>query len=206
MSAISQLLQTFTGAEISRFHDAAVAAGHEGRVPADLPLLWSLIASNHTNNRTLWAEEDLARRRDVSDGDIAHNKRAIDGLNQRRNDAVEKIDEELLRLLAPVTPAPDAFLHSETAGAMIDRLSILSLKIFHMGLQLERKDVDAAHLARCGERLGFLTQQRADLQFCFDRLLKNAAAGTMYFKIYRQCKMYNDPTLNPYLSGGRAPK
>lgn len=200
MNELLRLPKALAGTAITRFHDDAIA-GKAASFPPELESVWAWVASNHAHNRQLWDEEDLARRKDVGDGDIARNKRAIDGLNQKRNDAVERIDEALLSLLQSVQRAPDAFLHSETAGAMIDRLSILSLKIFHMGLQLKRSDVDAAHVARCAERLGFLTQQREDLRFCFDRLLKNTVAGTMYFKIYRQYKMYNDPTLNPYLGG-----
>jgi hypothetical protein len=190
-------------AEIVRFHDERVAdrswaksgaAGHADGA-------WQWIEANHRCNNLLWDEEDLARRRDVPDGAIAANKRAIDGYNQKRNDAIERIDEALLAALAGARPAPDARLNSETAGAMIDRLSILALKIFHMRAQAQRGDATPEHVAACREKLARLVEQRGDLQGCLAALLADCAAGRAIFKVYRQFKMYNDPTLNPYLYG-----
>lgn len=188
-------------AEIVRFHDERVAdPGWAGTAPPRFADgLWQWIETNHRCNSLLWAEEDLARRRDVPDGAIAANKRAIDRYNQRRNDAVERIDEALLAALPPA-PA-DARLNSETAGAMIDRLSILALKIYHMRLQTERTDATPAHVAACREKLARLAEQRADLARCLGELLADCAAGRARFKVYRQFKMYNDPALNPHLRG-----
>jgi hypothetical protein len=164
--------------------------------------LWRAIGDNHEMNGLLWKEEDLARRRHVPDAEIAANKRAIDGYNQRRNDAIERIDEHLLQSLS-AKAKPEAQLHSETPGAMIDRLSILSLKIHHMRLQTERRDVDQAHIDNCLSKLARLSEQRADLAACLDRLLAEAERGETRFKVYRQFKMYNDPALNPAVYGER---
>ena len=169
----------------------------------------SAIAANHRFNCLLWREEDKARRHDVPAGDIAEGKHRIDAYNQQRNDAVEAIDEAILAELAlsHVSPASDARLSSETAGAMIDRLSILALKIHHMREQTSRADAGAAHVDACAARLGRLVTQRSDLSGCLDRLLQEARDGRAYFKVYRQFKMYNDPALNPYRYGGaRAPQ
>jgi hypothetical protein len=155
------------------------------------------IEHNHWHNCRLWEQEDLARRRNVPDAEIAANKRAIDLHNQKRNDAIERIDEELLAALSGVERKPAVRLSSETAGAMIDRLSILSLKIHHMRLQTERKDVEREHIDACRAKLARLLEQRADLAGCLDRLLDEARRGESYFKVYRQFKMYNDPRLNP---------
>jgi Protein of unknown function (DUF4254) len=111
--------------------------------------VWRWIELNHLYNSLLWNEEDRARRTDVPASEIARCKRNIDAYNQKRNDAVEVIDQCILAALRHVTPLPLARLHSETAGMMIDRLSILSLKIFHMRLQTERTDVDREHTVRC---------------------------------------------------------
>lgn len=187
--------------KISDFHDNKLATPQWGKAlpPHFETGVWKFIELNHRYNSLLWDEEDLARRNDVSDSEIAANKRTIDGYNQKRNDAIENIDELMLLQLEDVPHLEDARLSSETAGAMIDRLSILSLKIFHMRLQTQRTDVNEEHFENCRQKLAQLIEQRYDLQGCLDRLLEEAQRGASYFKVYRQYKMYNDPTLNPYL-------
>ena len=187
---------------LAAFHDERVAdAGWGTRLaPAHASGVWQWIEANHRFNNLLWDEEDQARRRDVPDSAIAACKRAIDGYNQQRNDAIERIDEALLERLGGVVPRPDAWHSSETAGSMIDRLSILALKIFHMRAQTLRTDADAAHVAACAEKLERLLLQRADLGRCLDTLLARATRGEAFWRVYRQFKMSNDPTLNPWLS------
>ena len=183
--------------DITAYHDAALGGRRQARAGAP----WQAIADNHRLNCLLWDEEDLARRRNVSDAEIAANKRAIDGYNQQRNDAIERVDEALVSALADAPRLSGARLSSETAGAMIDRLSILSLRIHHMRLQTERDDVERAHVELCRARLERLVEQRADLAGCLDRLLAECRDGSSVFKVYRQFKMYNDPALNPAIYG-----
>lgn len=182
----------------------------------DTSTLLHWVETNHHFNSRLWAEEDLARRTQVADAEIAANKRAIDRFNQARNDATERVDELLLVALglvdaasartdAPVSRAPaGARLNSETAGSMVDRLSILALKVHAMRAQTARDDVDEAHRAASRAKLARLEEQRADLAGCLDALLADAAAGRAVFKVYRQFKMYNDPRFNPELVKERA--
>ena len=187
------------------FHDCFLAAWSggslaEGTEPtcATAPGLPAPVVDNHRSNILLWLAEDQARRPDRPAEFIARKKREIDRDNQRRNNAVEAIDTLLLSSFAP---APAARLHSETAGAMVDRLSILALKIFHMTQQTQRGDAHAEHLAACRAKLHILLEQRADLAACLAILLDDIACGRAYFKQYRQFKMYNDPALNPWLLG-----
>jgi hypothetical protein len=203
-------------ADIVALHDGLMATpGWPATAPEPDAPLWQWVQTNHRNNSLLWAEEDLARRTRVADSEIAANKRAIDGYNQARNDATERVDELLLIALglvdaasartdAPVSQVPaGARLNSETAGSMIDRLSIMALKVHAMRLQTERIDADAAHIAASRVKLERLLQQRADLGACLDELLADAQAGRAYFKVYRQFKMYNDPRFNPVLVAER---
>ena len=192
-------LNGLSGLSVTRLHDTLL----NGQGPDDADTgssgVWHWVEANHRCNTLLWNEEDKARRTDVAAAEIAASKRAIDQYNQKRNDAVEALDEAILTAIGDVALAPDARLSSETAGAMIDRLSILALKIFHMREQTERTDVGISHIDACRAKHQRLTMQRSDLAFCLDRLLSEAAQGQAYFKVYRQFKMYNDPALNPYL-------
>jgi hypothetical protein len=182
------------------FHDSAVASRDwSTQEPAHAAGVWAAIEANHRYNHLLWDEEDLARRRDVPDAEIVANKRAIDRCNQLRNDAIERIDEALLARLADVEPGADAWHNSETAGAMIDRLSILALKIHHMGLAARQAYADPALRDACTQKHARLELQRADLARCLDTLLDRAEQGRALWRVYRQFKMYNDEQLNPYL-------
>lgn len=164
--------------------------------PAD-PFL-SLVAHQHLANFELWHTEDAARTPHATDADLARVKRRIDQTNQRRNDLSEQIDSALLaELSSHRLPNPAAPLHSESPGLMIDRLSILSLKIFHTHEEVERPSAPSGHRERNQERLATLSEQRTDLEQCLIRLWEESLAGTRRFKLYRQLKMYNDPTLNP---------
>ena len=158
----------------------------------------TLIARQHLANFELWHTEDAARTPDATDADLARVKRRIDDTHQRRNDLSEQIDLALLASLqAEGLPNAASPLHSESPGLMIDRLSILALKIFHTREEMERPNAPAGHAERNGERFAILTEQRNDLAQCLVRLWEETLAGTRRFKLYRQLKMYNDPALNP---------
>ena len=185
---------------IARFHDERLAdPGRPVSGPAHFEEgVWRSIEQNHRFNARLWDEEDLARRTGVADAEIVANKRAIDRLNQGRNDSVERIDEALAARIQYLTK-PQARLHSETPGAMIDRLSILALKIRAMRAQAARTDAGPEHHGACREKLEILIGQREDLKRCLEQLLGDCEQGIAHFKVYRQFKMYNDPALNPHL-------
>jgi hypothetical protein len=185
---------------IVALHDQFTAHGHDPASPAPLPAspFDQLILDQHRANFELWHREDDARDSHASDATIVQVKHDIDRLNQLRNDLAEQIDIALLKLvpvLAPNHPSPP--FNSESPGLIIDRLSILALKIFHTEEQLHRSTPE--HQDRNQGRLLVLNEQRTDLAGCLDDLWSDVLAGRRRFKLYRQLKMYNDPTLNPVL-------
>ena len=121
----------------------------------------------------------------------------IDHSNQDRTDLVEEIDSYFRQVYQDVKPLPDAKLNTESPAWAVDRLSILSLKIWHMQEQVDRQDADAAHIAKCKAKLEVLKEQQKDLSTSIDQLLEDIEAGRKYMKVYRQMKMYNDPSTNP---------
>jgi hypothetical protein len=203
---VSETTIVLRARDLVAFHDGrhAVAGWAKSGAAEHRGGLWQAVADNHRCNCLLWDEEDLARRRNVPDAEIANNKRAIDGYNQKRNDAIERIDEQLFISFFKERKNEAATLSSETPGAMIDRLSILSLKIHHMRLQTQRSEVGRAHVENCLAKLNRLNEQRTDLAACLERLLAECASGRSRFKVYRQFKMYNDPALNPAIYGEKS--
>ena len=161
----------------------------------------ALVSIQHQVNFELWHQEDMARDPDVSDSIIASVKRAIDVLNQRRNDLIEQMDQFLLNILRVenVKNDADTEMNSETPGSMIDRLSINALKIYHMDEEVQRKEITAEHRNKCAGKLSVLQEQREDLEQCLSKLLADLSSGEKRLKVYRQMKMYNDESLNPVL-------
>ncbi len=146
-----------------------------------------------------WHLEDIIRDPHIDPTEALGLKRRIDRSNQDRTDLVEEIDSYFRTTYSEVTPLPDARLNTESPAWAIDRLSILALKIWHMQEQTERKDVDAEHIAHCQAKLNVLLEQQKDLSTAIDQLLEDIEAGRKYMKVYRQMKMYNDPSTNPIL-------
>jgi Protein of unknown function (DUF4254) len=195
--------------KVTLLHDQCTIAWHR-ETPAVLPSLTGLeraVTEQHLANFELWHAEDMARAPQASDHDIARTKRFIDSANQRRNDLTEQCDVLLLEFLNRQSlPAPGAELHSESPGLILDRLSILSLKLFHTREEIDRPGAPSGHAARNRERLRILAEQRDDLAGALDRLWQQVLNGKRSFKLYRQLKMYNDPALNPamYRLGSRS--
>ena len=144
-----------------------------------------------------WHLEDLVRPDDVDPVYALQLKRRIDRSNQDRTDLVERIDDHYMLMFKDVKPMADAKLNTETPAWAVDRLSILALKIYHFGIEAGRGDEE--HRAKCQAKLDTLLTQRADLTTAIDQLLEDLAAGRRVMKLYRQMKMYNDPSLNPML-------
>lgn len=146
-----------------------------------------------------WHLEDIIRDPHIDPVDALNLKRRIDRSNQVRCDMVEYIDSYLLDKYKDIVPAADARINTETPAWAIDRLSILALKIYHMRAEVERDDVDEEHRTACQAKLDVLIQQQQDLSIAIEELIEDIEAGRKYMKVYRQMKMYNDPSLNPIL-------
>lgn len=160
--------------------------------------IYQLIEENHAFNYQLWNAEDKARRDDMGAEFVYKAKREIDGFNQQRNNRMEAIDEWFFHTLQPAAPQTCP-VHSETPGMIIDRLSILSLKSFHMSIQANRQDASEEHRKQCAHKLAVIRQQLEQLASCLEHLLEEVQAKTRTFRVYHQFKMYNDPSLNPQL-------
>lgn len=146
-----------------------------------------------------WHVEDEIRRPDIDPEEALNMKRRIDRLNQERTNQVELIDDYFLSLFSSVTPGPGARINTESPAWVVDRLSILALKICHMRIESTREDAEPRHREACGRKLAVLLEQRQDLSQSIDELLGDIAAGARRMKVYRQMKMYNDASLNPAL-------
>ena len=146
-----------------------------------------------------WHLEDIIRNPDIDPAQGLQIKRRIDKSNQDRTDTVEKMDDVFLEAFKNVRYAPNTRINSETPAWLLDRMSILMLKIFHMKEQTERTDASSQHIARCREKLAVLEEQKEDMRNAFDELVEDIGKGMRRFKVYRQMKMYNDASLNPML-------
>lgn len=180
-----------------------VDAPHHNPYPAD-SIEHTLYAKNWID-AVQWHLEDIIRDPQIDPVEALALKRRIDKSNQDRTDMVEELDSYFRTKYADVQPLADATINTESPAWALDRLSILALKIYHMQAETQRTDADKAHLDRCGAKLAVLREQRADLTTAIDQLLDDIAAGRKYMKVYRQMKMYNDPSTNPvlYASAGK---
>jgi cell division protein FtsB len=201
MTTVNRHLPPAASVEIDRLLADLVARWHEIEPAHAEDGLRGKICELHRFNFLLWHEEDIARAPDVTDARIAAVKRAIDGYNQARNDAIEKVDDWLIADLAArgIIASPQAPAATETPGAAIDRLSILELRRYHMREQAERADATAEHRAKAVARMEVLDAQRDHLVESLDRLLREIFNAQRPLRVFRQMKMYNDPTMNPYL-------
>ena len=146
-----------------------------------------------------WHYEDIIRDPHIDPVEALALKRRIDSSNQDRTDLVEEIDSYFRQYYSDVKPMADARLNTESPAWAVDRLSILALKIYHMKEQVDRKDASPEHIAKCQAKLDVLLEQQKDLSLAIDQLLEDIQAGRKYMKVYRQMKMYNDPSTNPIL-------
>ena len=166
--------------------------------PYNLDTLEYLLFEKCWIDTVQWHLEDLIRNPNIDSNKGLELKHRIDKSNQNRTDIVEKVDDYYFSIFKN-TSEKDSKLNTESPGWVVDRLSILNLKIYHMNEQLERKNVTAEHILNCEKKMVVLQNQRIDLSNSFDELLEEYKEGIKKMKVYRQMKMYNDSNLNPEL-------
>ncbi len=184
--------------DIVTLHKDSIENWYVGGVTVYGEGLLKVIVENHAFNFKLWQAEDRARREDKGFEFVYLAKREIDSCNQQRNNKMEEIDGLLYNALCPAH-VTDCKVNSETPGMIIDRLSILSLKLYHMLLQSNRQDVSVLHRDKCMQKSQVIASQKEQLGKCLSELLQEVMTKTRTFRVYHQFKMYNDPTLNPEL-------
>lgn len=146
-----------------------------------------------------WHLEDIIRNPAIDPVKALEIKRRIDKSNQDRTDLVELIDSYFLDKYKDTQTQHNANINTESPAWAIDRLSILALKIYHMKQETLRTDVDDNHREECSKKLNILLEQKRDLSTAIEELLDDIENGRKYMKVYKQMKMYNDPSLNPVL-------
>lgn len=146
-----------------------------------------------------WHYEDIIRDPNIDPAEALVLKRKIDKSNQDRTDLVEQIDDWFLAKYKDVKVEENATINTETPAWAIDRLSILQLKIYHMKEEATREDATSEHREKCRQKLNVLLVQNEDLSQAIEALIQDIALGRKYMKVYKQMKMYNDPSTNPVL-------
>ncbi len=174
---------------------------HPMENPFEAGSLDALLYHKNWIDTVQWHLEDIIRNPEIDPVEALSIKRRIDKSNQDRTDMVEYVDSYMLEKYKDVEVKADARLNTETPAWAIDRLSILALKIYHMGVETKREDVSDEHLAACQKKLDVLLTQQVDLSRAIEELIEDIEAGRKYMKTYKQMKMYNDPALNPVLYG-----
>ena len=163
----------------------------------------SLLYDKNWIDTVQWHLEDIIRAPQIDPIEGIKIKRRIDKSNQERTDVVERVDDYFLDYFKGTTPKPGARINSETPAWLLDRMSILMLKIYHMKEQTERDDASEEHIRKCQAKLQVLMEQKSDMQLAFDEMVEDIGSGARRFKVYRQMKMYNDASLNPVLYGSK---
>ena len=146
-----------------------------------------------------WHLEDIIRKPNINPEEALKIKRRIDSSNQDRTDMVEELDDYFFDKFSNSNPSKEAILNTETPAWAIDRLSILTLKIYHMSEEANRESASVDHRKKCSEKLETLLLQRKNLSKAIDQLLNNISNGSVIISTYKQMKMYNDESLNPEL-------
>jgi Protein of unknown function (DUF4254) len=192
--------------DINKIFRQAILDYHlQDHIDADMPLSFvdnkfgALLYQKTWIDTVQWHLEDIIRNPKIAPDNLVAIKRRIDASNQDRTDIVELIDQYLYEIFVNIQPLKNAKLNSETPAWLLDRMSILQLKIYHFQEQIGRIGIDENHQKSVTQKLFILNMQEADLAQCYNELIEDIATGQKLMKLYKQMKMYNDPRLNPVL-------
>ena len=195
---ISALCNEIFEKSISDYH-VMDSVEEQTNSPYQIQSIEHLLYNKNWIDTVQWHLEDIVRNPNIDATEGLKLKRMIDASNQVRTDMVEYIDSYFLDLYKNIQPNLSATINTESPAWAIDRLSILSLKIYHMNVEVIRTNASKEHLLACQNKLTILLDQRSDLSTAIDELLTDIQKGNKYMKVYKQMKMYNDPSLNPVL-------
>ena len=148
-------------------------------------------------NKTLWDLEDSARLSELGDGHVANVKKNIDIYNQQRNDLIRKIDTVLHRLLNVSRGVKESF-YSESPGMIIDRLSIIFIKLSVVQkiiAVIEEDDLRLEYL----EKEKILTGQIKSIGNFLDLYIERLLKKEVFFEIQQPVKIYNDARVMKYI-------
>jgi len=170
--------------------DSALAA-----IPPGRPEGWARTVERlQLINAYQWHEEDKSRDHGADDAVLAEVKRSIDASNRRRVQTIDALDDLIYTGLKDAGLLRDGVpLNSESPASIIDRLTVLALKIYHVDEALQAFRAGGEDPGRMQERLDTLTEQSRDLGGCLERLLAGIKAGETGLKLYRQVKVYRQP-------------
>jgi len=201
LAALSELLKPFSGERLIEWFDDLTELWHDTSPikPTDISSPKGLTQWVHYKNFVVWHLEEFVRDEKTADHDVLKAEKTINNHNMKRLEAIEQIDIWIENVLqsAGVNADKDADINSETPGSIVDRLSILVLKIFHMQEHLDAESLDENSKKTLALQMYILEEQRDDLANAINRLLLDIRQGKKRHKVYRQFKIYNDPSFHP---------
>ena len=171
----------------------------ETEIPYEKGTIEYLLFSKNRIDNIQWNLEDIIREEGIDPIKALEAKREIDKRNQQRTDTVEFIDDYFYEKYQDVQLVENYRTNTETPAWAIDRMSILSLKVYHMSKEAMREGAKPTVQEKCLAKLSTLRQQNEFLVHAIDELLSELASGKCKVNTFKQMKMYNDPELNPFL-------
>jgi hypothetical protein len=156
-------------------------------------LIYRLIKTN----KTLWDLEDSARLFELGDSHVAEAKKDIDIYNQQRNDLIREIDALLYERFNVSRAGKESF-YSESPGMIIDRLSIIFIKLSvvrRLIPLIEKADLKSEYL----EKEKLLLSQIENIGNFLDLYIERLIKKEVFFEIQQAVKIYNDKRVKKYI-------